>query len=111
MNNRLRELAPAARRSQDAGSRNLVFTFQLNTVMQNYENSSIIKQQAKVVLLVQHTYFILGVKVKAKAKGSLVSISEIELRGTMSEWEWESWRREVHTLTVYLRAESGSKPR
>ena len=82
----MRELAPAARGSQDAGSRNLVFPFQLNTVMQNYENSSIIKQQAKVVLRVPtdhwsssgpwrtvlHTYNnILGVKVKAKAKGSL----------------------------------------
>ena len=30
---RLRELAPAARGSQDAGSRNLVFTFQLSTVI------------------------------------------------------------------------------
>ena len=29
---RLRELAPAARGSRDAGSRNLVFTFQLSTV-------------------------------------------------------------------------------
>ena len=32
MKTRLRELAPAARGSQDAGSRNLVFTFQLSTV-------------------------------------------------------------------------------
>ena len=29
---RLRELAPAARGSQDAGSRNIVFTFQMSTV-------------------------------------------------------------------------------
>ena len=29
----MRELAPAARGSQDAGSRNLVFTFQLSTVV------------------------------------------------------------------------------
>ena len=33
MNTRLRELAPAARGSQDAGSPNLVFTFQLNAVL------------------------------------------------------------------------------
>ena len=33
MKTRLRELAPAARGSQDAGSRNLVFTFQLSTVI------------------------------------------------------------------------------
>ena len=32
MKNRLRELAPAARGSQDAASRNLVFTFQLGIV-------------------------------------------------------------------------------
>ena len=32
MKTRLRELAPAARGSQDLGSRNLVFTFQLSTV-------------------------------------------------------------------------------
>ena len=32
MKTRLRELAPAARGSKDAGSRNLVFTFQLSAV-------------------------------------------------------------------------------
>ena len=42
MKTRLRELAPAARGSQDKGSRNLVFTFQPSTVQRdtNLENKS-----------------------------------------------------------------------
>ena len=45
-------------------------------------------------------------KVKAKAKGSLVYISEIELHGTMSEWEsWEWEKGSAHTDCVSARRE------
>ena len=49
---RLRELAPAARGSQDAGSRNLVFTFQLSTVEQ--PPSSLISQERIYGLKIPH---------------------------------------------------------